>query len=145
MTWKLRRVWSGVCVVLIVGLIGWWSVRQFITVIPPASLTCSSMHMIKRRILRYAGMHKQLPNSLDELPAISGYSDRLTDAWADRISYRVSGDGSIALTSYGKDGQPGGTGADADMAGTFMSQTPDGRWQDELCSWVVDPCSRAGQ
>ena len=132
----------GLGIVIAGGLIAWWCVRQFIPVIPPDSLTYNSMHMIKRRILRYAHTHHELPKTLDELPVIPGYSDRLTDGWEERILYRTNDDSSITLTSYGKDGRPGGEGLDADMVGIFMLKTPDGRWQEELCDWVTDPFSK---
>ena len=137
----MRKTIFVLVVVVVGGLVALWWVRQFVTIIPPESLTYGSMHMIKRRILKFAYTHNQLPKTLDELPVIPEYSDRLTDAWAERILYRINDDGSITLTSYGKDGRPGGEGTNADMVGVFMSKTPNGRWQDELCDWITDPLS----
>jgi hypothetical protein len=50
----------------------------------------------------------------------------------------VEGD-EVTLTSYGRDGRPGGTGEDADIVGVFRAKTADGRWADELGEWRVDP------
>ena len=137
----MRKVILVLVLVIGGGLAAWWYVRQFITIIPPESLTYNSMHMIKRRILRYARTNNKLPRTLDALPVIQGYSDRLTDAWAERILYHINDDSSITLTSYGKDGRPGGAGLNADMVGVFMPKTPDGQWQGELCEWAIDPFS----
>src|SRR5262245_33590716 len=94
----------------------------FVDTIPPRSVTCTNMHMMKRRILRYAAAHGSLPTSLEQLPRIEGYVNEVTDGWGRRILWRVDGD-EVTLTSYGRDGVPGGTGEDADMVGVFKTRT----------------------
>ena len=110
-----------------------------IDVIPPKSLTYGSMHMIKRRILRYAHLHNQLPKNLKELPKIEGYDNRTTDAWGREILYIVNKDNTVTLISYGKDGIQGGVGDSADMIAIFATKNNNIQWEDELCNWVKDP------
>jgi Type II secretion system (T2SS), protein G len=69
---------------------------------------------------------------------MEGYSNEVTDGWGRPILWRVEGD-DIILTSYGRDGVPGGAGEDADMIGVFRTRTADGRWADELCDWRRNP------
>jgi hypothetical protein len=96
------------------------------------------MHVMKRRILRYAAVHDALPTSLDQLPRIEGFANEVTDGWGRPILWRVEGD-EVTLVSYGRDGVPGGTGEDTDMVGVFRAKTADGRWADEFCEWRDDP------
>jgi hypothetical protein len=114
----------------------------FVDTVPPRSVTHTNMHMMKRRILRHAVANGLLPKSLDQLPRIEGYVNEVTDGWGRTILWRVEGD-EVILTSYGRDGVPGGTGQDADMVGVFRVKTADGRWADELCEWRVDPFAPA--
>lgn len=106
--------------------------------VPPRSMTHGNMHMMKRRMLRYAAAHDSLPTSTDQLPHIEGHVNAVTDGWGRPILWRVVGD-EVTLTSYGRDGVPGGAGEDADMVGVFRARAADGRWAGELCEWRVDP------
>jgi hypothetical protein len=114
----------------------------FVDTVPPRSVTATNMHMMKRRTLRYAAANGSLPTSLDQLPRIEGYVNEVADGWGRPIRWRVEGD-EVTLTSYGRDGVPGGTGEDADMVGVFRAKTADGRWADELCEWRADPFAPA--
>jgi hypothetical protein len=96
------------------------------------------MHMMKRRILRYAASNGTLPNVLDQLPRIEGFANEVTDGWGRPIQWRVEGD-KVILTSYGLDGVPGGTGEDADIVGVFRVKAADGTWAEELSNWQIDP------
>ena len=106
--------------------------------IPPRALTHTHMHVMKRRILRYAASHDALPTSLEQLPYFDGFDNSVTDGWRRPILWKVEGD-QVTLTSYGRDRTPGGFGEDADMVGVFGARTPNGRWADELCEWQIDP------
>ncbi len=109
--------------------------------VPPASMTFGSMHMIKRRVLRYANLYNKLPGNLKELPEIEGYRNSIRDGWGREIIYIVNKNNSITLTSYGKDGFKGGDGNDIDMIGIFQAKDKDNNWQRELCDWAKDPSS----
>jgi hypothetical protein len=57
------------------------------------------------------------------------------------ILWHIGGE-KITMTSYGRDGIPGGTDEDADMIAVFSFKTETGVWSDELCKWEVDPYGR---
>lgn len=114
----------------------------FVDTIPPQSMTYVNMHMMKRRILRYAATNDSLPVSLGQLPSIEGSVNEVTDGWGRPILWQVEGD-EVILTSHGRDGVPDGTGQDADMVGVFRTKTAEGRWADELCKWRNDPYATA--
>jgi hypothetical protein len=102
------------------------------------------MQVIKRRILRYASTNGTLPTALDQLPRMEGYDNEVVDAWGKPIDLHIKDD-KVTLTSYGRDGMPGGTGDDADMVGVFKAKTATGAWADELCNWDIDPYGRQRQ
>ena len=109
--------------------------------VPPRSLTHAHMHMMKRRILRYAGTHDALPTSIEQLPRIDGFANEVTDGWGRAILWQIK-DGEFTLISYGRDGMAGGDGEDADMIAVFRVKTEDGVWADEFCEWQIDPFGR---
>ncbi len=106
--------------------------------IPPRSLTATRMHVMKRRVIRFAQAHGHLPAAVDELPVLRGYDDSVRDGWWRRITMSVEGS-RVTLTSLGRDNLPGGEGEDADMVGVFDARRADGGWQDELVEWAQDP------
>lgn len=89
--------------------------------------TQSAMRFIARLLARHEEQTGRLPDDLSALrgfaaeidPRVSSFLDRAsTDAWGRTFVYRVSrndGDATFTLTSYGADGEPGGSGADADL------------------------------
>jgi len=106
--------------------------------VPTSAETPGAMHMMKRRILRYAHTHNQLPESVAQLPVIEGYDNRTVDAWGRDIQYEVQGD-CLVLTSYGRDGVVGGAGPDADIIRVFRARDDKGNWNRELVDWSRDP------
>ncbi len=110
--------------------------------VPPRGLTDARMWVIKRRILQYAHAHNALPASIKDLPIFSGYDNEIADAWGREIRYEIHSD-KVALTSFGRDGTPGGTGDDADMIGIFVTKDGKGNWQQELSDWTRSPFSCA--
>jgi hypothetical protein len=80
--------------------------------IPPQAITHMNMHMMKRRILRYAAAHDAVPQTVEELPHIEGFADDVADGWGRPIFWRIDGD-EVSLISYGRDNKPGGSGEDA--------------------------------
>src|SRR4051794_39780777 len=109
---------SGYSTALLVGTIAIaiGGVCLLVDVVPPRSLTFGHMHMMKRRFLRYAAGNDSLPKGLKELPHIQGYANEVTDGWGQPILWKIDGD-EVTLTSFGRDGKPGGTGEDADIVG----------------------------
>lgn len=135
MTRNKKTVLLGVvtAVILIVVL------NAFVDRIPPPAFTYSTMHMAKRRTLRYAAKHDELPKSLSQTEAIPGYHSSLRDGWGRDIDYAVSSNGTVTLTSLGKDKQVGGTKENADMIGVFQTRKANGKWEDEFVEWTIDP------
>src|SRR5437763_14326113 len=76
---------------------------------PPTALTHARMHVMKRRIIKFAIAHGSLPDSVGQLPRMEGYDNGTIDDWGRPIDMRVEG-GTITLTSIGRDGVPGGPG-----------------------------------
>ena len=130
-----KRIWISLIVILI--LVG--VAMLFVHTAPPHSMTYASMHMCKRRILRYAREHGQLPPSLDVTQPIEGYHTSIKDAWGLAIDYHVNTDGTVTLRSLGRDRQAGGTDDNLDMIGVFPSRRLDGSWSDELVEWSQYP------
>jgi hypothetical protein len=113
----------------------------FVDTVPPRSVTHTNMHMMKRRILRFASAHSALPTSVEQLPRIEGFANEVTDGWGRLIRFRVEGN-DVTLTSYGRDGKPGGDGEDADMVAVFRVKTDIGAWAGEFSDWRNDPVGR---
>jgi Type II secretion system (T2SS), protein G len=130
----------GTTTYLILGLLAVLVVVFVVLVdtVPARSMTHVNMHMMKRRILRYAAANGSLPPSSDQLPRVEGYANEVVDGWGRPILWQVESD-EVTLTSYGRDGVPGGTGEHADMVGVFRTKTSEGRWANELCEWRHDP------
>lgn len=116
----------------------WLVGSQFVTVIPPASITTGVMEMSKRRVLRYAQQRDRLPGALSDTEVIPGYHAGLDDGWGRALLYSVR-ESLVELRSYGADGLPGGAGDDRDWLGVFTSRTPSGAWADEFAAWHVRP------
>jgi hypothetical protein len=111
----------------------------FVDVIPPRSMTHTSMHMCKRRVLRYAHKHGKLPSALGETDVIEGFHESLKDGWGIELEYSVDADDVVTFQSLGKDHNPGGVGDSADMIGIFPARRRDGSWYDEAVEWKQDP------
>lgn len=108
----------------------------FVDTIPPAAMTNKCMDQITAWIMDYARAHDRLPRTLHELPEVEGEPARAKDGWGREIIYVLNNDGTVALTSYGKDGAKGGTNSNADMTGVFSPKNKDGEWEG---NWVVRP------
>ena len=79
-----------------------------------------------------------LPESPHDLPEIPGKVNEVRDAWGRDIRMTFADD-KATLTSLGRDGQPGGTGDDADMSGVFPLKDTRGTWAGEDVDWIEEP------
>lgn len=87
--------------------------------IPANVMTRNRISMTEYRIHEYAATHHRLPSSLSDLPPLEKNRDSsVADGWGRPIQYTAK-DMTVTLLSLGKDGQPGGTGEDADIQVTF--------------------------
>lgn len=103
-------------------------VAELLATRPSASdVTISTMTVLRNRLIAFSVEHGRLPLTLDELPPREGMFGTFDDAWHRRIIYRVLAGEIVDLTSYGRDGLPGGTGEDRDIVRSF--QVRDGNGQ----------------
>ena len=135
---RRRRMKKSIIALSIVVGILFLAEMCLVETVPPRSLTATRMHMVKRRILRYAREHNRLPPDLSVLPQIEGYDNSIHDAWGNTLIYEVDAEGMVTLKSFGKDGIAGGTGNDKDIVRSFPSRDSKGQWSDELVDWTFD-------
>jgi hypothetical protein len=102
--------------------------------IPPRSMTRTRMEVTAQRLLMYAQASGRLPKTLEDLPPREGYDNHTTDGWGHPLIYDTKPDGTVTLTSLGKDGTRGGDGENEDWVGVFKVQKADGTWENEV-SW----------
>lgn len=106
--------------------------------IPPRSLTATRMQVLKRRVLRFAQAHGELPKSLAELPTMKGYDNSVRDGWERNIIFEVPTSGVVTFRCLGRDGASGGAGEDADIIMSFSARDAQGKWSDESVEWSED-------
>jgi hypothetical protein len=106
--------------------------------ITPVEMTHSAITETFVRINIYARKYGAIPPSVDALPIREGYANSTTDGWGRRPEYRVAPDGTITLTSHGRDGRPGGTGDDADISVSYRTKRPDGSLWAGSDLWIVE-------
>jgi general secretion pathway protein G len=127
---------------LLVGFTGCVCPRCFLgsldSRITAVDSTTSAMGETFVRIDLYAKAHGTIPASLDVLPNRDGYTNRTTDGWGRPLIYSIGNDGLLTLTSYGKDGKPGGEGADADIVKSYYSKRADGSLWVGSEMWLVE-------
>jgi len=106
--------------------------------ITPVEMTDTAIGETFYRIHIYAQENGKIPTSLDSLPKREGYINRTTDGWDRPLEYRVRPDGIITLTSYGRDGVPGGDGDDADISVSYRTKRADGSFWAASDLWIVE-------
>lgn len=123
-------------VVLALVLFNWVFNRCF--GIPPHADTATSMWGVKRRILRYAHEHGELPDNLENLPRIPRLRGKTTDWWGNPIQFEVDSEGIATLSSPGgkvlgyhpREGRP--------IVRKFPTKGPSGEWSGELVAFISD-------
>jgi hypothetical protein len=92
---------------------------SMVHVIPPRALTITAMGETSVRIRLHWHREKSLPADLSALPLRGGYANRTTDAWKRPLLYSIESSDTFTLRSLGRDGKPGGSEDDADIAHTY--------------------------
>ena len=87
--------------------------------ITPEEQTYTAIGETAYRIDMYMSIHLTVPRTLSELPKRDGYSNSTTDGWSNELVYAISSEGTLSLSSLGKDRKPGGAGDDADISATY--------------------------
>ncbi len=130
-----KPIWlSLIATLILIGI-----TMLFVDTVPPHSMTHGSMHMCKRRVLRYAYEHGKLPSALSETEPIEGFLASTKDGWGVVLDYSVDTNDVVTFKSLGKDRAVGGVGDNADMIGVFHARQPDGSWSSEFVDWTQDP------
>jgi hypothetical protein len=106
--------------------------------ITPVEMTKTAITETFARISIYAQTNRAVPSSLAVLPKRDGYANRTTDGWGRSLQYSLSTDGIITLTSFGRDGKPGGSGEDADTSESYFTKKSDGSLWVGLDLWIVE-------
>lgn len=91
-------------------------------VITSTEITYSSIGETIYRIDIYMKKNNAIPESLSILPKRDGYMNRITDGWGRPLTYSISEDGVIKLTSFGKDGKLGGFADDSDITKSYKTR-----------------------
>ena len=125
-----------IAVVAVTALIG--LMFLLVEVIPPKANTVSAITETFARISIYARQSNSLPASLEVLPKRKGYANQTTDGWNRPLHFDVDRDGIMRLTSFGKDGKPGGVGDNADITRAYHSKRADGTLWATAEMWMVE-------
>ena len=83
-------------------------------VVSPLEMTGTAMTETSVRIGMYLKEYGKLPENLDVLPIRPGYINRTTDGWERRLVFHLEAV-QFTLTSFGRDGVPGGIADNADL------------------------------
>ena len=105
---------------------------------PRNAVTPTAIVETHYRIHLFAEQNGRLPKHLSELPKRDEYANRTVDLWGRELIYNIDVNGTITLGSYGRDGEVGGVGEDADMIHEYSSRDETGRLIAGDDSWVVD-------
>ncbi len=106
--------------------------------ISPQNMTRTAITETFFRVFLYAQKHNKIPYSYDILPVRKGFANRITDGWDRELILEIKDDKLMTLTSYGKDGKPGGEGENADISRSHKLRKPDGSlWVGDRL-WVVE-------
>ena len=117
-------LWFSAVVVAIVGIM---FALEMMARIPTGAITPTAMVETSVRIGLYFKNNRCLPPSLADLPVRDGYANRTTDAWNRSLHYTIDANDKFTLSSWGRDGQSGGSGEDADISQAY--QVVDGQTQ----------------
>lgn len=94
-------------------------------VIPPASMTYSTLLVTHHRIESFWNRHGKVPAEPTELPDEPHRDCSLTDGWGRELLWESDGTSRVKVSSLGRDGKPGGTGEDADLEIEFEGRQPE--------------------
>ena len=96
------------------------------TVISPPESTRTAMGETGARLDLFLVANDTVPSNLGALPKRTGYANQITDGWGRELIYSPNEDGTVSLTSLGRDGAAGGVGDDADIVRRFRTRNDDG-------------------
>ena len=130
---RMKTLLGALAFLILAGVV----ISSLITVVTPVEMTHTAIGESFVRMQMFLTEHHRFPSALGELPKREGYANRLTDGWRRPLIYQVEEDNFVTLLSLGRDGQPGGTGEDADIQTTYRTKNPDGSWCADDDMWIV--------
>jgi hypothetical protein len=87
---------------------------------PKSAVTPNAMIGTSVRVGIYYNANGCLPPNLSVLPDREGYSNTLLDAWNRPLVYTADSKSTFTLSSFGRDGVPGGAGDNADLVRKYQ-------------------------
>lgn len=117
--WRARLLVATVLaslVFMISLLSSWISHGQSFWAADKQAMTITLIEELDKAVQRYRDQHGKLPKTLDLVveDARTSFWQGVNDDWGRPVHYERDGEG-YRLYSYGRDGQPGGTGYDSDL------------------------------
>ena len=84
---------------------------------------------IRAALKLYYAKKGQYPDTGSGLKALidGQYLEKIQDPWGNDYVYTSEGRGEPTIASYGRDGQPGGEGPDADISSKELNAKPQGK------------------
>ncbi len=82
--------------------------HHFIDVIPPQSMTDTTLSVTKHRIGKFWNEHGKVPTHPDELPDEKDRNCEMKDGWGRELHWESDGTSRVRLWSLGRDGKPQG-------------------------------------
>ncbi len=113
-------------------------------VAPAGSSTHSSGIRLSYGILRYARSHDAVPVSLAALEAADPQCHQwVKDEWGRSFQYTVESDGTVTVTSLGRDAKPGGNHANTDRVWRLHLKNTSGQWLNpendaDIAQWLAN-------
>lgn len=109
----------GALIFVILNVAAWYNLRGQRNMCRNQDFTrFYGLRVIGMQIANYREKHGVLPDTLAEIPDVHAMlqqpGEPLLDSWGNPFQYRREGE-TYELFSYGRDGQPGGVGLDADL------------------------------
>jgi Type II secretion system (T2SS), protein G len=133
-SWRLLMCFTTALVVTATAwIVAWRECRNWeFAAYSPQSSTWRSLKRVSASVERYRQKAGKLPGDLTELDIVKDEEATVNnkgqpvDSWGNPFGYQVNGENYVVI-SYGRDGQPGGEGYDADFRSdqdpTFVKMT----------------------
>lgn len=132
---------------IIVGVIA--CAMPLVSVAPPHRITSSNGMQLYHRILEYSVSHKAAPGSLAVLEAEDTEPRRFyKDGWERPYQYTVEADGSVKLSSLGKDGVSGASNGNGGFTWHLLLTNQEGSWirpDEEFSAWHLSNAPKLGR
>ncbi|MGM0490319.1 MAG: type II secretion system protein GspG [Planctomycetota bacterium] len=93
---------------------------RLVNEIPAKNMTSTRLTGARTRIEKFWNKHHRVPLHPDDLPDEPNRDCSMRDGWGRKLNWHSDGKRTVKVWSLGRDGEPGGTGEDADMEIEFV-------------------------